>query len=220
MHWWLPVELTQMAHKVDTLFYVMLFVVTFFFLLVEVLLITFLIRYRRTRTNQVGAPVHGNNVLETIWTLVPTLILVFLGVYSVRYVYALQTPVATPNVIHVIGHEWYWEFRYPNGVVTQNDLRVPAGQPVLFDITSGDVVHGFYIPAVRIQQDAVPGRLTQFWVTADAKDVGRRFEVPCDQFCGAGHPKMIAWMTVMSPADYQAWLNQQKEKSPGASSGS
>jgi cytochrome c oxidase subunit II len=209
---WLPTELTPMSHSLDVLFDVALGVVTFFFVLVEVLLVTFLIRYRRTKTNQTGVNVHGNNKLEVIWTLIPAAILVCMGVYCVKVVYALQTPPAKPEVIKVTGHMWFWEFQYPNGLTTKNDLRVPAGENVLFEIHSADVIHGFYIPAVRIQQDALPGRQTEFWMNADTDKVGQVFDVPCDQFCGSGHPIMDAKMTVMSPADYEHWEQTQLQK--------
>ncbi|MCL6452353.1 MAG: cytochrome c oxidase subunit II [Alicyclobacillus sp.] len=216
---WLPVQLTQMAHNVDGLFYFVLAVVTFFFVLVEVLLITFLVRYRRTKRNQVGANVHGNNKLEFVWTLVPALILVIMGVASVHDVYAAQTQPAKPVVIQVIGHEWYWEFKYPNGVDTHNDLRIPAGEDVRFDITSQDVIHGFYLAPMRMQQDALPGRETQFWVDVEPKYVGQTFLVPCDQFCGPGHPTMVGHMTIMSESDFNQWLateKQQQSKSSGS----
>ncbi|MCL6444076.1 MAG: cytochrome c oxidase subunit II [Alicyclobacillus sp.] len=206
---WLPPAFTSMAQNVDTLFYIMLGVVTFFFVLVEVLLVVFLIRYRRTKRNQVGYNIHGNNKLEIIWTAIPALILVIMGAYSVHYVYALQTPQPPKYVIKVIGHEWYWEFKYPNGLDTQNVLNLPANENVLFDITSGDVIHGFYIPDVRIQQDAVPGRQTQYWVNIDAKYIGKTFDVPCDQFCGAKHPDMVAHGKVMTDAKFQQWMAAQ-----------
>ena len=215
---WLPAALTHMSQSVDGLFYWVLGVITFFFVLVEVLLVGFLVRYRRTKQNLVGAAVHGNNKLEILWTLIPALILVAIGVFSVKYVYADQIAPAKPVVIQVIGHEWQWEFKYPNGVDTVNDLRVPAGQNVLFDITSADVIHGFDIPAVRLQQDAVPGRRTQFWVNVESQFVGQTFDVPCDQFCGPGHPTMVAKMQVMSPAAYQSWLQTEKQNSTSSDS--
>jgi cytochrome c oxidase subunit 2 len=199
-----------MSHSVDNLFYIMLGVVAVFFVIVEVLLVFFLIRYRRTKRNQVGAPIHGNNKLETIWTIIPAAILVFMGAYSVRYVYALQTPPAPDYTIHVVGHEWYWEFKYPNGADVQTgELRVPAGKTVLFDITSKDVIHGFYIPDFRVQQDALPGRQTQFSVQLLATDVGKTFDVPCDQFCGQGHPRMIGHGQVLSDAKFNQWMQTQ-----------
>jgi cytochrome c oxidase subunit II len=213
---WLPTALTSMAHDVDGLFYVMLAIVTVFFVIVEVLLVTFLIRYRRTKKNQVGVDVHGNNLFEVIWTLIPALILVVLGAYSVKYVYNLQVPPSSDVVIHVTGHEWFWDFNYPNGLDEHNVLRVPAGENVLFDITSADVIHGFYIPGARVQQDALPGRQTQFWINADPKDIGKTFTVPCDQFCGTGHPTMVATLLVMSPQDYNTWVQSELQKQQAA----
>ncbi|WP_051344034.1 cytochrome c oxidase subunit II [Alicyclobacillus herbarius] len=207
---WVPVELTQMAHNTDSFFYVMLGVVTFFFVLVEALLVTFLIRYRRTRRNQVGAAVHGNTKMEIIWTLVPTVILVFLGAFCVPYVYALQKPPAQDITIRVTGHEWYWDFEYPNGAHSRK-LEVPAGTPVLFDITSADVIHGFYIPDVRLQQDASPGRITQFWITIKPNMVGHVFDVLCDQFCGAGHSQMYATGKVVTLDEFQQWVASLKK---------
>jgi cytochrome c oxidase subunit 2 len=208
---WLPPELTQMSSNVDHLFYIVLGIVAFFFVLVEFLLIFFLIRYRRTKLNQVGAAVHGNNKLEVLWTLIPALILVWMGAISVQYVYEAQTPPANEYTIKVIGHEWYWEFQYPNGL-TSRELRVPADQNVLFDITSKDVIHGFYIPAVRVQQDALPGRQTQFYIRVESKDIGKSFPVPCDQFCGAGHPGMLSTMRIMSRTDFDKWLAAELQK--------
>lgn len=214
---WLPIELTAMARSVDHLFYILLVIVAVFFVLVEFLLAYFLIRYRRTKRNRVGANIHGNNRLEMLWTAVPFVILAVLGAYSVQYIYRLQTPPAPVYTIHVVGHKWYWEFRYPNGADTQNVLMVPAGQNVLFDITSMDVVHGFYIPDFRLQQDAVPGRLTQFSVNVRSVDTGTRFIIPCDQFCGAGHPTMIAHGQVLSPNKFKAWMAATlKQQSSGA----
>lgn len=214
---WLPAAVTQMSQRVDSLFYIMLGIIAFFFVLVEALLITFLIRYRRTRKNRTGKNIHGNNAFEMIWTLIPTVILIFMGVISVKYVYAEQTPPAMPsaNTIQVVGHEWQWEFKYSNKLdISGSDdtFEVPAGQPVLFEITSADVIHGFYIPAVRIQQDALPGRRTEFWINADPKYIGQSFPVPCDQYCGVGHSKMHATMKVVSPAEYQQWLATQLQK--------
>lgn len=214
---WLPIELTPMAHNVDQLFYIMLGVVAVFFVIVEVLLVMFLIRYRRTKRNQVGAPIHGNNKWETIWTIIPAAILVFMGAYSVRYVYALQTPPAPDYTIHVIGHEWYWEFKYPNGADVQSQLRLPAGKTVLFDITSADVIHGFYIPDFRVQQDALPGRQTQFSVQLLSSDLNKTFDVPCDQFCGQGHPKMIAQAQVVSDSAFNQWMKDQLKKQQSGS---
>lgn len=210
---WLPLGLTQVAHNSDQLFYILLGVCTIFFVLVEVILVLFLIRYRRTKANRVGVDVHGNMKLEVFWTLIPALILVFLGAISIKYVYADQIIPPNPMVIKVTGHEWYWQFTYPNGATTRNELRLPAGQTVEFQITSADVIHGFYIPDLRMQQDAMPGRTTYYWANVNTSTIGDKFPIPCDQFCGAGHPHMIANGQVLSMSDFQAWEQQQKAAS-------
>lgn len=206
-----------MARNVDHLFYIMLIIVAIFFVIVEALLVIFLIRYRRTKRNRVGADIHGNTKLEAIWMAVPFVILAIMGAFSVHYVYQLQTPPAPKYTIQVIGHEWYWEFKYPNGLDLQNELKIPAGQNVLFDIHSADVIHGFYIPDFRLQQDALPDRQTQFSVDPLTADIGKNFVIPCDQFCGQGHPTMISKGQVLSDAQFQQWMaSQLKSQSAGA----
>ncbi|WDL98272.1 cytochrome c oxidase subunit II [Alicyclobacillus sp. ALC3] len=211
---WLPTAITHMSQRVDRLFYIVLGICALLFVVVEVLLVLFIVRYRRTDKNRTGKAVHGNNLLELMWTVAPTVILVVIGVISLRSVYAEQNPpvTASANTIHVTGHMWQWEFKYSNGVDVSSwddTFEVPAGQPVVFDITSADVIHGFYIPSVRIQQDALPGRQTRFWVNLDPTYIGKSFPVPCDQFCGLFHSKMRATMKVVSPAEYRQWLAQQ-----------
>lgn len=201
-----------MARSVDHLFIIMLIIVAVFFVIVESLLVIFLVRYRRTKKNQVGADIHGNNKFEVIWTVIPFVILAVMGAYSVQYIYKLQSPPTPKYTIQVIGHEWYWEFKYPNGLDTQNVLKLPAGENVLFDIHSADVVHGFYIPDFRLQQDALPGRQTQFWANVLTVDEGKNFPIPCDQFCGQGHPTMVAQGQVLSPAQFQLWMKTQLQK--------
>jgi cytochrome c oxidase subunit II len=208
---WLPTPLTDTAKSTDTLFYIITGVTIFFFILVEFLLILFLIRYRRRRADQQGAAVHGNTKLEILWSLIPALILVFLGISSTKLVYAIQTPPADVEEIDVIGHKWYWEFKYPNGVDTVGDLRIPAGKNVLFKITSDDVIHSFYIPDFRLKQDAVPGRLTQFHANVDENHLGT-YTVYCAEYCGTSHSQMLAQLKVVSDSEYQAWLADQKQK--------
>jgi cytochrome c oxidase subunit 2 len=208
---WLPTPLTDSANKTDTLFYVITWITGFFFVLVEFLLVYFLIRYRRRRAEQRGVAVHGNTKLEIIWTLIPALILVIIGISSTKLVYALQTPPADVEEIDVVGHKWYWEFKYPNGVDTVGELHIPAGKNVLFRITSADVIHSFYIPEFRIKQDAVPGRLTEFTVNVPDKDKGT-YKIYCAEYCGTSHSQMLANMSVVNEDSYQSWLADQKQK--------
>jgi cytochrome c oxidase subunit II len=119
--------------------------------------------------------------------------------------------------IEINAHQWAWDARYPgpdgkfntaDDVVTLNDIRVPKGVPVLFQIASTDVIHSFYLPNLRIKQDAMPGMVTRLWFVA--KDTGE-FDIGCAQHCGIHHYKMKGKLTILEPAEYQAWHDQMSQ---------
>lgn len=210
---WLPDAITELARGVDGLFWTISIIAAIVFILVEVLLVAFVIRYRRKSADKQGLAVHGNTKLEFIWTVVPALILVGIGIYSTQMVYAIQKPPAEVYEIQVVGHKWYWEFKYPNGASTTNELVVPQGKNVLFKITSADVVHSFWVPNFRIKQDAVPGRETRVWVNADqAGD----YKVLCAEYCGTKHAFMVSDLQVIDPAKFDVWLVDAKKKTDAA----
>jgi len=206
---WFPKAITDLARQIDSMFNLISVIAIIIFVLVEVLLVVFLLRYRRNNKNQQGAAIHGNTKLEIIWTVIPAFILVVLGILSINLVYAIQTPPADVTVVQVIGHKWNWEFKYADGTDVFNEVRVPAGKNVLFKITSakGDVIHGFYIPSLRLQQDALPGRETHVWMNSG--DIGS-YDIICDQYCGTNHSLMVAKIKVVSQSDYNQWLATQE----------
>jgi len=212
--YWMHPAITQLATSIDGLFYKILWITGISFVIVEALLVVFMVRYRRRSEDAYGTPIHGNTLLEIIWTLVPAIIFVWVGLASVPLVYAIQTPPANSIKVQVIGHQWYWEFKYPNGVDVSSSTgaipHFPEGEPVLFEITSVDVIHGFYVPRLRLQQDAIPGRLTQVWMNADKLG---QFMIRCDQLCGVQHGSMYVPMQVDTPTAYNVWLTQQANKS-------
>lgn len=204
---WLPASVTQLGNQIDGLFYLILWITGIAFIVVEAMLVLFLLRYRRRRKDAYGSPIHGNTPLEIIWTIVPAIIFLWLGVVSVKLVYAVQTPPANPVVIDVIGHQWYWEFKYPGGLDKTGQVYVPEGRNVEFEITGADVIHGFYVPALRLQQDALPGRLTMVWMNASKTGT---FEIECNQYCGVQHSSMLAPLHVIPYAQWSAWLHGQE----------
>ncbi|MCY4643206.1 MAG: hypothetical protein OXB88_01170 [Bacteriovoracales bacterium] len=115
--------------------------------------------------------------------------------------------------VQVQAQQWAWNFRYagPDGifntlddVVTLNDLRIPAGKKVVFQLTSKDVIHSFYLPNFRVKVDAMPGRISRMWIQSKEEERGR-FEVACAEMCGTYHYKMAAAMTLLSPEDFADW---------------
>jgi len=215
---WLPEALTSTAKEIDGLFSMIFWITLVVFVLVEAALVYFLIRYKRKDPNKHGKNIHGNNKAEVIWTLVPAIILVFIGVYSSGMVYSIQQPPADVYEVKVIGMKWSWEFEYPNGAKTYGDLKIPAGRDVLFKITSKDVIHSFWVPEFRMKQDAVPGRETQFTVKADdlsqliAKDGVYKERIICAEYCGDNHSKMLADLTIMNGDDFDKWVAEEKTR--------
>jgi cytochrome c oxidase subunit II len=204
---WLTQPITDLGHQTDTLFYWVLGLTGVVFVLVEVLLVWYLLRYKRTHAEQQGLDYHGNTKLEIIWTLIPALILVGLGAYSLPIVKAQQAAPTDSYVIEVTGHMWSWEFKYPNGLDTVNseDLRIPANKNVVFKITSADVIHDFWVPQFRVKQDALPGRLTQVWVNVKQDFVGNSYPIECAEYCGTFHSKMISKVEILSQSDFDSW---------------
>jgi cytochrome c oxidase subunit 2 len=139
--------------------------------------------------------------------------LVALGVMSQNLWAKLRQPSNFPEpalTVHVMAEQWLWHFKYdaPDGQIdVQNDFHIPAGKNVRFELNSQDVIHGFYLPDLRINQDAVPGVTSTVWVQVDKPGT---FELRCTQFCGTNHYQMKGQLTVDSPEDFQAWLKSSK----------
>ncbi|MFD2171842.1 cytochrome c oxidase subunit II [Tumebacillus lipolyticus] len=211
-NYFLPEALTETAKNIDGLFGLIFWISLVVFVVVEALLIIFLIRYRRKHPDKQGLAIDGSTKAEVIWTLIPALILVGIGIYSTGMVYQLQETPTDVYEIKVTGMKWAWEFEYPNGAKSFNDLRIPQGENVLFKIYSKDVIHSFWIPEFRVKQDAVPGRETRYWVKAEdfeKKDGMYEKRVVCAEYCGNQHSLMLADMQIMPANEFKAWVDAE-----------
>jgi len=209
----LPEAMTQTARDIDGLFNLTMGISIVVFLLVELLLVFFLIRYKRKAPNKQGLPIEGSTKAEVIWTLVPAIVLVVLGIYSSSMVYTIQETPQDVYEIKVTGMKWSWQFEYPNGAKTYNELRMPADKNVQFKIYSKDVIHSFWIPEFRMKQDAVPGRETSFTVKADdIAKLGENYKqrIICAEYCGNQHSKMLADLYIMDSAEFDKWVAEEK----------
>lgn len=185
------------------------------FLLVEVLLIVFVVRYRRRSRprDQDGAQIHGANKLELAWTVGPVLILFAIAAFVFAKLPTIQdVPAAAAGsenlVVDVIGTQFMWQFRYPNGVVTVDRLRVPQGRTVELDVSSPDwdVIHSWWIPALGGKIDAIPGKLNKTWFEAKRTGV---FQGQCAELCGLYHAKMLATVEVMPAGAFDSWYEER-----------
>ena len=212
---WLPEGVTTTAPEIDRLFYLVLTVTGIAFCLVQVTLVWFLVRYRR-REGRRATYTHGNTVVEIVWTVIPTLILVFLAFHSQRVWAKVRGTPPPPDVeIEVTGEQFAWNIRYAGAdgalnsaddITTINQLHLPVHQTVLVHIKSKDVIHSFFVPQFRMKQDAVPGLTSRMWVSATKAG---NFEIDCAELCGLGYYRMRGFLVIETPEAFQSWLEQQ-----------
>ena len=184
------------------------------FLLVQFGVLFLAIKFRQRKDDDGSLPpqVHGNVKLEIGWTILPALVLAGVGAASVFTILDLADTPKDAQEITVIGQQWWWEYRYDvdddgeDDIVTANDLVIPAGQPIALTITSRDVIHSFWIPALNGKRDAMPGREHPLTIEADEPGVYRG---QCTEFCGLSHGYMQMRVVALSPDDYEAWQANQ-----------
>lgn len=195
------------------------------FAVVFSLLVYAVVKFRR-RSNEDGrepAQVYGSNQMELAWTVVPCLIALVLFLATARVIYSVQNAVPPPGTIQVtaIGHQFWWEFRYPElGVVTANELHVPVSDPkhptpTFVKLLSADTDHSFWVPQLAGKTDLIPNRTNSMWIDPHATGM---YVGQCAQYCGTQHAKMLLRIYVDSPEQFTQWVAEQKQ--PAVSSDS
>ena len=203
---------TDLNRDIGGLFRILMVLGFAVFVFVEGLLIWAIVRYRRRGAlDQMPEHVHGNTTLEIIWTAIPALILVVIAVPTVRTIFKTQAKAPRGALeVEVIGHQWWWEFRYPEyGIVTANELYLPLGRTVNFALKTQDVIHSFWIPQLAGKRDLISNHTNYIWFTPDSVSenawVGH-----CVEYCGASHANMRFRAFTVSPQDFQSWVTHQQ----------
>jgi cytochrome c oxidase subunit 2 len=137
--------------------------------------------------------------------------------YSLKELNALsEAPERTELSIEVIGRNWWWEVRYPNGAVTANEIHIPVGQAVEVKLATADVIHSFWVPQLNVKKDQVPGMDNRMWLLAEEPG---RYRGQCAEFCGLQHARMVFYVEAQPPAQFQQWLAREaslaREPAPG-----
>ena len=191
------------ASRVDSLYYFLLMASLISCVLVIGGMIFFVVKYKRKSDLDETPYISHNNTLEFLWSFIPFVI--FMIVFGWGFVLFQEAEQAPNNSfeVHVYGRQWAWDFAYKSGKTTTNEFVVPAGRPVKLIMTSKDVLHSFFIPALRIKQDVIPGRYTSLWFEAEKEG---EYQVYCTEYCGAEHSGMLASMKVLSPEKFDEWL--------------
>jgi len=172
-----------------------------------VVAVYFMARYRRRRRDQPTPHLEAPRWLEATFVIVPlSFFLLWFRIGFGQFV-EMTSPPADAMDVYVTGKQWMWKFAYPDGPSGLEVLRVPEGRPVRLLLTSRDVIHGFFVPAFRLKQDALPGRYTQTWFVATKPGT---YPVYCSQYCGTSHSRMRAAIEVMAAGDFDRWREEEK----------
>ena len=203
--WWPPTA-SEYASTINFLFVSLLVIGGLTIGLVFFLLLFFANKYRHGSNADRSGTTKKTWRFEVSWTVATLLVFVGLAGWGADIYLKLYNPPADALQIFIVGKQWMWKAQHPGGQREINALHVPAGQDVRLVMASQDVIHSFFIPALRIKQDVVPGRYETMWFRADK--VGR-YHLFCAEYCGTDHAHMGGWITVMNPREYADWLQAQ-----------
>jgi cytochrome c oxidase subunit 2 len=196
------------ARTIDNLIEPVFIVAGVIFVLVEVLVVAFTIRYRQRRDSPDPVQIEGNTRLELFWTVVPALILFCVAIPTLATIFKLAKEPKNALAVTVVGHQFWWEYQYNDfGIVTANELHIPAGQPVEISLKSADVIHSFWVPKLAGKTDVVPGRTNHMSIEADRPGT---YLGQCTEFCGLSHANMRNRAIAHTEDDFNAWVNEQR----------
>ncbi len=228
---WLPHDVSQHGHTIDHLFYFILGLTGVVFIGTELALFWFVWRYDGEGAQKTPVKyTHGSHHLEIVWTILPAAVLLFIAIYQMN-AWAdskIRNPAAGPDgifgtaddmpaTLEVTARQFEWRLRYPglkaqgkigdaDDIHVVNDLHIPVNEEILIDLKSADVLHSFFLPNMRVKQDAVPGMKIPVWFRATETGT---YDLVCAELCGWGHYKMKGRITVESREDFDKWLAER-----------
>ena len=229
---------TELARDLQSLDWLMLVLITLICLFVVGLLVAVVVRYNE-KANPTPASFTHNTPIEIAWTVIPIVILVFLGAFSLPVLFKQQEIPEADITIKATGYQWYWGYEYvdhefafdsfmldreslaENGyepdeylLATDTQVVVPSGKVIVMQVTGADVIHAWTIPSFGVKQDAVPGRLAELWFEVDEGNEGIYFG-QCSELCGKDHAYMPITVKVVTQAEYEQWLDGAIEEYAG-----
>jgi len=210
---WLPVDISEHGWQIDHLWNFILILTGLVFIVTELALVWFLWKYDASSNHEPVKFTHGSHNLEVVWTILPAATLLFIAIYQMNA--WADVKMRRPNVpatLEVMARQFEWRFRYPgpdnkfdtpDDIYAVNEFHLPVDEDVVVNLKSMDVLHDFFLPNVRVKQDAVPGMMIPVWFRA--KQTGE-YDLVCAELCGWGHYKMKGRLKVESRDKYNAWL--------------
>jgi cytochrome c oxidase subunit 2 len=214
---WFPAQASTQADNTDRLYHVLVIASIPIFVLVVTVILYSVWQFRMKPGEELkdGPPIHGNTRLEVFWTAIPTVLLLGMVGYSFVVLRDNEKKPAREIQIEVTGQQFAWSYQYPSAVtggapLNSDQLYIPKGESVMFNMKSKDVIHAFWIPAFRIQEDVVPGITTHWRATPDRLG---SYPVVCNLLCGLGHSVMRSTVHVVSEEKFHAWIKSQMSSS-------
>lgn len=200
----IPESASTLSWKVDALYFYLSGVTVFFTLLISVVVIFFVIRYRRRSPYEIPRPVAGSHKLETLWTVIPFIIAMTIFGWGASVYYEQYRPPQNAVEVYVVGKQWMWKIQHSTGQREINELHVPVGRKIKLIMTTEDVIHDFFVPAFRLKTDVIPGKYTTQWFEATKPGTYHLF---CAEYCGMNHSGMIGKVIVMESREFDNWLS-------------
>ncbi len=193
------------AEEQANLFNYIFIISIFVFVIVEGLIIYFAWRYRRVN-EKIPKQIHGNTALELTWTIIPAIIIIAVAIPTVQSIWRTSVPPDEGMEITSIGHQWWFEFRYPSqGIITANEMVIPVDENIIITLESQDVIHSFWVPKLAGKVDMVPITKNLLWLRADQP--GTYYGL-CAEFCGTSHAHMRFRVIAMEREDFNQWVDQ------------
>jgi cytochrome c oxidase subunit 2 len=222
---WLPENINEGGHMIDKLFMFILYLTGIVFIGTSLALFWFMWKYDADRNPNPTKFTHGSHNLEIVWSILPAVTLLFIAIYQMNAwadsklrrptIPGPNGPQLKPPLVEVTGRQFEWRLRYAgkDGLIgteddlqTVNDLHLPVNEDIVMTLKSQDVLHSFFLPNLRVKQDAVPGMKQFVWFRASKIGV---FDIVCAELCGWGHYKMRGRVTFESQEKFDRWLEEQ-----------
>jgi len=202
----MPEQASTWASRVDWINNIITVISVFCIVAITAVMIYFAWKYRRKSDDQVTSYVTHNATIETVWTVIPTIIVMFTFYYGYIVYHEMRNPPANAMEVNVVGYKWGWRFFYENGKRVEKDLVVPVGEPVKLVMTSDDVIHSFFLPSMRVKEDVYNGNYSYLWFNPNKEG---DYHIFCTEYCGTGHSQMTGTLKVVSKEAFSDFINDR-----------
>lgn len=203
---YMPVEGSSWAGRVDWINNLITAISVFCIFSITAVMLYFAWKYRRKSPDQKTDYITHNNLVETVWTVIPTIVCIFMFYFGYTVYHEMRNPPVGTREVNVEAFSWGWNFQYENGKKTSGELVVPIGEPVKLIMTSKDVIHSLFIPSMRVKEDVYNGNYSFLWFTPTKLGDNHIF---CTEYCGTSHSAMLANLKVVSKEQFDDFVNDR-----------